>query len=65
VNYGYCLKKIMNKMEENDIISLDINDMDYYCRVSSDEWTNFQSDVNVDVGSLIDDWDSLQKFLSE
>ena len=58
-------EKLMNKMEENGILSLDINDINYYWIVSSDEWTNFQSDVNVDVGSLIDDWDSLQKVLSE
>lgn len=58
-------EKLMNKMEENGIISLDINDIDYYWIVSSDEWTNFETDVSLDVGSLIDDWQSLQKVISE
>jgi hypothetical protein len=58
-------EKLMNKMEENGILSLDINDIDYYWIVSSDEWTNFETDVSLDVGSLIDDWKSLQKVISE
>jgi len=57
--------KLMNKMEQEGLISLDINDIDYYWIVSSDEWTNFESDVSLDVGSLIDDWKSLQKVISE
>ena len=57
-------EKLMNKMEENGILSLEVN-MDYYWIVSSDEWRNFETEVGRDVGSLIDDWDSLQKVLSE
>jgi len=57
--------KLMNKMEQEGIISLDINEIDYYWIVSSDEWTNFETDVSLDVGSLIDDWKSLQKVRSE
>ena len=57
--------KLMNKMEaENGIQSLEI-DIDYYWIVSSGEWTNFEADVSLDVGSLIDDWESLQKVVSE
>jgi hypothetical protein len=58
-------EKLLNKMEEqNGIQSLEI-DIDYYWVVSSCEWTNFESEVSLNVGSLIDDWESLQKVISE
>ncbi len=57
-------EKLMNKMEDNGIYSLEINDVDYYWIVLSSEWTNFQSEVKPAVGSLEDDWENLQKVLS-
>lgn len=58
-------EKLMKKLEENGISSLDINEVDYYWIVLAPEWTNFQSaDVELAVGSLVDDWESLQKVFS-
>ncbi|MCP2727758.1 hypothetical protein [Limnofasciculus baicalensis] len=63
-NLRLLFEKLMEKMDENGISSLDINDVDYYWIVPSSEWTNFQSEVKPAVGSLVDDWESLEKVLS-
>ncbi|MDJ0658444.1 MAG: hypothetical protein QNJ42_03030 [Crocosphaera sp.] len=40
---------------------------DYYWLITSDEWEDFNSNSPPDpvVGSLIDDWESLQKILTQ
>ena len=63
-NLRVLLEKLIDKMEEDGISSLEINDVDYYWIILSSEWTNFQSEVKPAVGSLVDDWESLQKVLS-
>ena len=63
-NLRLLFENLMKKMEKDGISSLEINDVDYYWIVLSSEWTNFKSEVKPAVGSLVDDWQSLQKVIS-
>ncbi|BAZ49461.1 hypothetical protein NIES4103_20730 [Nostoc sp. NIES-4103] len=53
---------LFQRIKDDKIEFVDV-ETDFYWFVTSDEWSNFDSSPNVAVGSLIDDWDSLQEIL--
>jgi hypothetical protein len=53
---------LLERIKNDKIDFLDIN-ADLYWIITSDEWNNFQSSPNPVVGSLLDDWNSLQEIL--
>lgn len=56
--------RLIEKIKEDKIQFLDI-ETDYYWIITSADWDNFASEPTIAVGSLIDDWDSLQKVLRD
>lgn len=52
-------KRLVQKAREDGIEFVNI-ESDYYWIIFSDEWDNFSSSPEPSVGSLIDDWNSLQ-----
>lgn len=55
--------RLIQRVKNDEITFVDI-ETDYYWIVTSDEWGDFtSSSPQVAVGSLVDDWDSLQKIL--
>jgi hypothetical protein len=55
--------KFMNKMEQEGIISLDINDIDYYWIVSSDDWKSLQKVISEEHIPTYVDFDRLASIL--
>lgn len=58
------LLKLASQKIENLEANIQI-DMDSYKIIGSDEWDHFDTDTIPDIGSLKDDWESLQKLLIE
>ena len=55
--------RLIQRVKNDEIKFVDI-EADYYWIVTTDEWGDFtSSSPQVAVGSLVDDWDSLQKIL--
>lgn len=55
--------RLIERIKQDKIEFIDI-ETDYYWIVMSCDWNNFTSDYpEIAVGSLTDDWDSLQKLL--
>ena len=53
---------LLQRIKDDKIEFVDI-ETDFYWLITSDEWSNFNSSPEAVVGSLVDDWDSLQKVL--
>lgn len=53
---------LIQRINNDNIESVDV-EIDYYWLITSDEWDNFDSSPEIAVGSLVDDWDSLQEVL--
>lgn len=53
---------LFQRIKDDKIEFVDV-ETDFYWLVTSDEWSNFDSSLKVAVGSLMDDWDSLQEIL--
>lgn len=56
-------KRLIQRMKYDKIDFIDV-ETDYYWIITSDVWDNFEVTPDICVGSLIDDWDSLQKVLT-
>ena len=56
--FEYLIQRINN----DNIEFVDV-ETDYYWLITSDEWDDFDSSPEAVVGSLVDDWDSLQEVL--
>lgn len=48
---------------ERGMASVDVDDMDEYWLVEAPEWTDFQQEPPLSVGSLQDDWAEVLKLL--
>ena len=58
--FEFLLQRINNdKIEFVDV------ETDFYWLITSDEWSNFDSSPEAVVGSLVDDWNSLQEILED
>ncbi len=56
--FEFLLQRINNdKIEFVDV------ETDFYWLITSDEWSNFDCSPEAVIGSLVDDWDSLQEIL--
>ena len=55
---------IMKKLQEEAIEKIVVDNKDNYWQITSPEWTDFNIVPEPEVGSFIDDWDSLKKLLS-
>jgi NADPH-dependent 7-cyano-7-deazaguanine reductase QueF-like protein len=53
---------LLQRINDDKIEFVDV-ETDFYWLITSDEWTNFNSSPEAAVGSLVDDWDSLQEVL--
>ena len=53
---------LVNKLASDGVTSITI-DTDFYNLISTDEWNDFSNDVVPVVGSLKDDWESLNMIL--
>lgn len=62
----FIFKLLIEKAKNDQIKTLSI-DIDYYWIIMSDDWEDFSSNSTPDpaVGSLVDDWESLQKILTQ
>ena len=58
----HIFEHLIQRISDDKIEFIDI-ETDYYWFITSDEWDNFSSTPNMVVGSLMDDWISLQKIL--
>lgn len=58
----HIFEHLIQRISDDKIEFIDI-ETDYYWFITSDEWDNFSSTPNMAIGSLIDDWISLQKIL--
>ena len=56
-------ERLIEKIKNDGIEFLDL-ETDYYWIIASDEWDNFESSPDMCVGSLVDDWNELQKILN-
>jgi hypothetical protein len=59
------LSMLVEHFHQASVDALDIDDMDYYWVVQPPQWTDFQNEPSLLVGSLIDDWAELQRVLKE
>lgn len=59
------LAMLVEHYQQAGVEALEIDDMDYYWVVQPPEWTDFQHEPSLCVGSLIDDWAELQRVLKE
>lgn len=59
------LAMLVEHYQQAGVDALEIDDMDYYWVVQPPEWTDFQHEPSLCVGSLIDDWAELQRVLKE
>ncbi|WP_257463601.1 hypothetical protein [Archangium lipolyticum] len=57
------LTRLVENFQQAGVSALEIDDMDYYWVVEPPEWTDFQKEPSLCVGSLIDDWAELQRVL--
>jgi len=57
------LTRLVEHFQQAGVSALEIDDMDYYWVVEPPEWTEFQKEPSLCVGSLIDDWAELQRVL--
>jgi len=58
-------KKLISKLNELGIDSVEL-DQDYYLLISSTDWTKVgESNPEPVTGSLIDDWESLEKIATD
>lgn len=57
------LTRLVEHFQQAGVSALEIDDMDYYWVVEPPEWTDFQKEPSLCVGSLIDDWAELQRVL--
>ncbi|HEX8704005.1 MAG TPA: hypothetical protein VF815_34555 [Myxococcaceae bacterium] len=55
--------KLIESYRERGYESVSIDDMDMYWIVQSPEWSDLQHEPQLSVGSLKDDWESLQRVL--
>lgn len=53
---------LVQRMNDDNIEFIDV-ETDFYWLITSDEWSNFNSSPEAVVGSLVDDWNSLQQVL--
>ena len=53
---------LIQRINNDNIESVEV-EIDYYWLITSDEWDNFDSSPEIAVGSLVDDWNSLQEVL--
>ena len=53
---------LVQRINDDNIEFIDV-ETDFYWLVTSDEWSNFNSSPEAVVGSLVDDWNSLQEVL--
>jgi hypothetical protein len=53
---------LLQRINDDKIEFVDVK-TDFYWLITSDEWSNFDSSPEAVVGSLVDDWDSLQEVL--
>lgn len=58
----HIFERLIQRISDDKIEFIDI-ETDYYWIITSDEWDNFSSTPNMIVGSLVDDWISLQRIL--
>ena len=56
--------KTLEKLKNDGVENIEI-ETDNYWIILSDEWDNFDDDIQPAVGSLADDWDSLKKNVLE
>ncbi|MBD2181644.1 hypothetical protein H6S82_21410 [Planktothrix sp. FACHB-1355] len=56
-------KRLIQRIKDDKIDFIDV-ETDYYWIINSDVWDNFDVTPDISVGSLIDDWNSLQKVLT-
>ena len=56
-------KILLEAYQERGVESVQVN-MDMYWIVDAPAWTNFNEQPKLHVGSLADDWESLQKVLA-
>ena len=54
---------LLLKLEQDDVNEVVLQN-DYYRLIPTDEWTNFENQVEV-VGSLVDDFDSLNLVIND
>ncbi|WP_155893615.1 hypothetical protein [Cystobacter fuscus] len=59
------LAMLVEHYQQAGVDALEIDDMDYYWVVEPPDWTDFQKEPSLCVGSLIDDWAELQRVLKE
>ncbi|MEM9922158.1 MAG: hypothetical protein AAF915_00120 [Cyanobacteria bacterium P01_D01_bin.50] len=58
--FEFLLQRINNdKIEFVDV------ETDFYWLITSDEWSNFDSSPEAAIGSIVDDWNSLQEILED
>ena len=57
-------EKIIEKLERESLDSINIEEVDYYWNIPTSEWTELDANVQPAVGSLMDDWQYLQKVIS-
>jgi hypothetical protein len=57
------LTRLVEHFQQTGVGALEIDDMDYYWVVEPPEWTDFQQEPSLCVGSFIDDWAELQRVL--
>ncbi|MEH2327044.1 MAG: hypothetical protein V7K32_26480 [Nostoc sp.] len=53
---------LFQRIKDDQIEFVDVK-TDFYWLITSDEWSNFDFSPEAVVGSLVDDWDSLQEVL--
>ncbi|MBD2197054.1 MULTISPECIES: hypothetical protein [Calothrix] len=53
---------LFQRIKDDKIEFVDV-ETDFYWLITSDEWSYFDSSPEAVVGSLVDDWDSLQEVL--
>ncbi|HVG63089.1 MAG TPA: hypothetical protein VNA24_31285 [Hyalangium sp.] len=56
-------RTLIENYRERGYEAVPIDDMDMYWVVQSPEWSDFQHDPKLSVGSLKDDWEALQRVL--
>jgi hypothetical protein len=56
---------IIEKLNFEGVESVELADKDYYWLIGSPGWTYFEKQEKPEVGSLVDDWGSLKKLLTE
>lgn len=59
-----CFNEILAKLKEENIVELNL-ETDYYQEIPTSQWDNFEYSEIPDVGSLIDDIESLKKMIND